>query len=118
MSGVRPPAELAWLTDVIGAAATLVLIEARGGTRVYVPHATRTDTPLVREIGLDAARKLADAFAGNVISVPVARAWRVRHYRAGGLSYAAIAHKLGCHEDTVWRLLRSTDKPEQFSLAV
>ncbi|MFN7306935.1 MAG: hypothetical protein ACK5TQ_10190 [Acetobacteraceae bacterium] len=31
------PAEIHWLTNIIGADAALRLIEAHGGTRVYVP---------------------------------------------------------------------------------
>lgn len=113
---VRPPAELAWLTDVIGAEATLVLIETRGGTRVYVPREVTQASAIARDIGLQEARKLSAAFSGDTITVPVARCWRVRHYRAAGLSYAAIARKLGCHEDTVWRLLRSANETVQLAL--
>ena len=113
---VRPPAELAWLTDVLGAAATLVLVEKRGGTRVYVPREVTQASVIAREIGLQEARALSGAFAGDTITVPVARHWRVRHYRAAGLSYADSARKLGCHEDTVWRLLRSAAQTSQLSL--
>ena len=113
---VPPPAELAWLVDVIGAAAALRLIEARGGTRLYVPRAVTQASALAREIGLAEARLMTTApFAGDTITVPVARHWRVRQYRAAGLSQAAIARRLGCHEDTVWRLLRSA-QTEQMSL--
>lgn len=113
---VPPPAELAWLVDLIGAEATLKLIEARGGTRLYVPRAATPDCVLARDVGLAAAQKMTAEFAGNFITVPVARHWRVRHYRAAGLSCAAVARRLGCHEDTVWRLLRSAASAEQLSL--
>jgi hypothetical protein len=114
----RPPAELAWLVDLVGARPALRLIEARGGTRVYVPRTPAEGSALVRDVGLAPAQALAAAYGGETITVPVARHWRVREYRAAGLSYAAIARKLGCHEDTVWRLLKSAGETSQLSLPI
>ena len=45
MTQPPPPAELAWLTDVIGAEAALVLIEKHGGTRLYIPKEPNQGTP-------------------------------------------------------------------------
>lgn len=109
----KVPAELAWLGDVLGAEATLALIEKRGGTRVYVPFQATKTSQLTQEIGLRAARALVGAYGGSTVTVPVARSWRVRHYHAAGLSYAAIARKLGCHEDTVWRLLNRAGETQR-----
>lgn len=112
----RAPAELAWLADVIGATALMCLIEARAGTRVYIPRGAAPDGKLSQIIGVEAAHRAAAAWGGDTITVPVARAWRARQYRAAGLSWAAIAHRLGCHEDTVWRLLRPRSSAEQLPL--
>jgi len=100
-----PPAELAFLTEAIGAEATLALIEARAGTRVYVPTRVDADAPLVQAIGAAAVAALAKAHAGCYVTPPAAKRWRARVYRARGLSAAAIALKLGVGERTVWKLL-------------
>lgn len=65
---------------------------------------------------MEPASRAAAAWGGDTITVPVARAWRARQYRAAGLSKAEIAHKLGCHEDTVWRLLRPNPSINQLPL--
>jgi hypothetical protein len=107
LATARPPAEVAWLTDVIGAEAAFILIEQRGGTRVSVPKIRAAGSSLAALVGDEAAAALVRAFGDSTITIPVARYWRVQRYRQQGLSYAAIARMLGCHEDTVWRLLRT-----------
>ena len=109
-TSARPPAELAWLTDAIGAEAAFLLIEKRGGTRVSVPKLRAAGSNLAAEIGEEATAALIRAFGDSSITVPVARYWRVQRYRERGLSYAQIARMLGCHEDTVWRLLRTVSR--------
>ena len=96
-----PPAELAYLVDVIGAVATLRLIEEAGGTRIAVPKAVNQGTKLARLIGLDAARAMAAWRGGEDVKVPLARHWRIRIYHAEGGSYPAIARKLGITERAV-----------------
>lgn len=100
-----PPAELAWLTSVIGADATLRLIEAHAGTRVYVPKEANQGSAARLGLSLMAARLLSARFGGEHILVPIARAWRVRVYRAAGLAYPAIARRLGITERAVGRIL-------------
>jgi hypothetical protein len=100
-----PPAELAWLTTAIGAEATLRLIEEHGGTRVYIPKDVNQGSAARLGIPLNAARALAECFGGEHILVPIARAWRVRVYRAAGLAYPAIARRLGITERAVGRIL-------------
>lgn len=101
-----PPAELADLTRCIGPRAVLALIEAEGGSRVFVPKAPNQGMHLARMIGLDAARELAVEWGGAYLSVPLARAWRVRVYRAEGETQRGIARRLGITESQVWKLLR------------
>lgn len=100
-----PPAELAWLADHIGADATLRLIEAHGGTRLYVPEKPNQGSPLARLVGLSQARALADRYGGDYIRVPLARNWRVRLYRQRGETYPAIARRLGITESQVGKIL-------------
>lgn len=101
------PAELAFLTDVIGAEATLALIEAFAGTRVYVPSRVRVHGPLAKAVGQEAAAALADVHGGCYIVPPAAKRWRTSVYRERGLSYAKIALRIGVSEHTVWRYLAS-----------
>lgn len=109
MGVIAPPAELHYLSDLIGPEATLRLIEAFGGTRLYVPKAPNQGSRLAHAIGLDAARALATAWGRDTMLVPIARAWRVRVYRARGDTYAAIARRLGIREDSVWKILRAAE---------
>lgn len=106
-----PPAEAAWLSDVIGADATLRLVEERGGLALYIPHEVNQASPLAQMIGLDAARRLADAYGGEARVVPLLRWWRVRVERARGLTDRAIARKLVMTEAHVSKLLRAAAPP-------
>ncbi len=115
------PAELEWLIAPIGEDGTLALIEARGGTRVYVPARPDAGCELARIIGLPAAQALALHFGGEHIRVPLARgkwagAWRARIYHARGLSYPAIARRLGVVENTVRVMLRQRTEDAQLAL--
>lgn len=113
-----PPAELAYLADIIGPAATLRLIEEAGGTRIAIPKSVNQATRLARMLGLDAARALAEWRGGEDVKVPLARHWRVRIYRAEGGSYADIARRLGITERAVHSNLSAarltTPQPDLF----
>lgn len=100
-----PPAEISWLASAVGAEAALRLIEEHGGTRVYVPKDVNQLSAARLALPLPAARALAERYGGEHILVPIARAWRVRIYRAAGLTYPAIARKLGITERAVGRIL-------------
>ena len=117
MIDTRAPAELAYLTEVIGEEATLRLIEARGGTRLFLRRGEQ-QTQLVAEIGARAAKQLGRHFTGEQVKVPLAKPWRVRVYRARGWSYARIALALGMTEAGVWRLLHATGDTRQLSLGL
>ncbi len=101
------PAELRFLTDLIGVPAAFRLIELHGGARVSVPKGVNQGSRLARDIGLAEARRLAARWGGDTLKVPLARYWRARVYRAQGLSYRAIARRLGVTEGTVHTYLRA-----------
>ena len=103
----RAPVEIARLVAALGEAGALQLIEAHGGTRVYVPHAPNQGSTLALAVGLDGARRLAASDGGCWIKVPLCRDWRIRLYRAEGLTHAAIARRLGVHESTIHRHLQA-----------
>jgi hypothetical protein len=105
VSTLPPPTDdVSRLVELVGPDAALALVEARGGTRIYVGEAIegRTVTDI---IGVAAAARLAEAFGRETIKVPLAREWRILIYKARGLSYRAIALKAGCSENTVWETL-------------
>lgn len=113
MTAPPPPAELAWLTDLIGAEAALVLIEAHGGTRLYIPQEPNQGMAIAREIGLPAARALAARYGRDWIAVPLARNWRARLYRQRGDSYREIARRLGLTESAVSRILTAAQMTQR-----
>lgn len=71
------PASLADIIDAIGIAATLKLVEAFGGIRIYVPSedTLHEGHPLVRAIGMEAAVKLARLYPSEFIEPPRATAY-------------------------------------------
>lgn len=113
---LRPPAELAWLTDCVGAEKALALIEAAGGTAVYVSRTPTEDCPLARMVGLPAAQALAEQYGGEEVRVPLCRVWRARLYRQRGDTVVAIARKLGTLDTTVYRMLRGASDDRQIAL--
>ena len=112
----RPPAELDWLTEIVGAEGVLALIEAAGGTEIYVPATLRDDHPLVAMLGAAAAAALAKERGGAAMRVPLAKTWRAWVYRARGMTHAAIARKLGCQDITVIGMMRARPETRQIAL--
>lgn len=72
VSGLLPP-KLAELVDEIGFPATLKLVEKWGGIRLYVPLEDNLtpEHPIAKEVGFEAARKLARAHS-EWLEVPLA----------------------------------------------
>jgi hypothetical protein len=65
------PASLVEIAEIVGVAPTLMLVQAYGGVGCYVPHAIEATHPIAQAIGPDAAHKLAQAFGGSKLDVPV-----------------------------------------------
>lgn len=113
-----PPPDLAHLTDRIGPAGVLALVERHGGTRIHIPKSITPRSRLALLIGETPARELSIWRGGEVIKIPIARPWRIRLYRAEGLSYPAIARKLGCNESTVHEHLQAGRMTGQLDLGL
>jgi hypothetical protein len=111
----EPVGEIAPIAAIIGADAALRLVEARGGTRVYIADGERAQI-LAEIIGVDGARAMADHYGRGEIKVPVARRWRILCCRAAGLSYQAIALRAGTSEGVVWRTLSEAGETRQLDL--
>ncbi len=112
----RLPPSIVPVGELIGERPLLRLIEAYGGRRLYVPVRVAQFEPLATLLGLKPAQRLARAYAREYITVPLCKAWRMEMLRAQGLTYAAIALRLGMHEQSVFRALHQHEdhrKPDQ-----
>lgn len=104
-------ASTAELHRLLGEADFLRLVEAYGGTRLFLPRSAAKES-LTEAVSAKAAAALAERYAGSYIRVPLARELRARHYRAAGLSNAQIARRLGIAETGVDKLFdRMPNKP-------
>ncbi|SDA39340.1 hypothetical protein [Mesorhizobium qingshengii] len=93
------------LLGLLGADDFLRLVEAFGGTRLYVPRSGDT-TEIAKHLGTAVATKLGNRYSGTYLRVPLAREQRARHYRGIGHSNADIARRLGMTETGVDKLFR------------
>lgn len=97
---------------LIGEPAFLLLLEECAGCRLYIPanamkgdaNTKVTKTKLTALMGIEAASKLIERYAGCQITVPLVREYRAERYRLMGLSNSQIALRLGLHEKGVERL--------------
>jgi len=106
------PPRLAQLAELIGLPATLRLVEARGGTSIYVPDVATTDHWLARLLGIEAMLQLVGAYPRDYMHIDRAaaalRAARDRHivsrHRAGE-STASLALTYGLTQRQVFNIL-------------
>lgn len=111
MTGFAPPTEdVQKLAELLGEAGALRLVEARGGTRIYVADPD-SETELARIVGLDGAAAMHDRYGRGWYRVPVARPWRVLCYLAQGMNRTQAALKAVCHENTVDDIVRRYGRP-------
>ncbi len=112
------------LVEIIGLPAAVKLIEARGGTRLYVPRKAEEDRLLVRLIGRPAAAKLMRRYGGDVIEldrgVRGLRAVRNRAIIAESEHRSAmqLALKYQLTERQVWKILERAARVNRRQLAL
>lgn len=110
MSELPPPTrEVARLCKLIGAEATMALVERWGGTRIYVAASVTPECELAQVVGYEAARYFAERYGRDQFMVPVARRWRIMAYKTQGMTYAQIARATGSSERTVYRILHEEE---------
>lgn len=106
-------AELDQMLQLLGEEATLKIVESYAGTRLFVPRSLASNSKLMDQLGEKDFSKLVEYFAGTAwINVPIAREWRLGIYLAmtPPLTTPEIARKLGCIENTVYRLKRESKR--------
>lgn len=87
------------------------LVAHYGGTRLYIPHTSKTDHLLCQLIGQEAAQKLSYEFAGMSVDIPRAaqmliaqRNGLIAADRATGMSQRQLALKYGLTERTIRKI--------------
>lgn len=95
-----PPAEIGWLTQLVGAENVLTLVETYAGTRLAVPLSPAR-SKLRGLIGPDALAALCSSHGGTQILVPSLKQWRIRVYAHRGLSRSETALRVGLSERAV-----------------
>ena len=120
------PPRLAQLAGTIGLAATLRLVECRGGTRIYVPETATPEHWLARIIGLPALQTLVESHRCDMLDIDRAAA-AVRAARdreiiaryAAGESTAALALACNLTQRQIFNILArnpmALDQPDMFA---
>ncbi|MEO6217738.1 MAG: hypothetical protein ABIO86_17045 [Sphingomonas sp.] len=96
------------LADVIGQAATTRLIEALGGTRIYVPRTCGVHHPITVAIGVKAAAMLVQTYTSMWLDLPKP------HLRRARALEAALAARNGDSEMTIAEVALSFDYTERW----
>ena len=96
------PPQMRRLIALLGFEATVKLLRARGGRRVWVPNTASADRVLAPVIGLRALKTLVAHYGGEMIELPgsdkiliQARNRMLLARRAEGASYADLAEEFG-----------------------
>lgn len=109
------PETLQDMLAMIGLPATLKLVEAFPGVRIFVPATMHRDHSLAELLGFEAACKLAEYFQGSEYAVPRAadaiRKSRDRKIRRlyGPMTAGQLALKYGMTERQVYRIVAEPD---------
>lgn len=107
MSGL--PGVLAGIEKHAGIEVALNLALERGGEMMHVPRPDHlhADHPLVRAVGFDGARAIAELHTGECLYVPMARRALAKAMSKAGRSPAEIAARLHISSHTARRYVRS-----------
>lgn len=108
--------KLARIAELTSVEVAVALATLHGGRRLYLPnvHGLRDSTPLVRAVGMEAARVIVGAFGRGELAVPNCRSYlryvRVRKLRRQGLSVAQISRIVGLNDRRVTFLVKGVPK--------
>ncbi|MGI9273849.1 MAG: Mor transcription activator family protein [Endozoicomonas sp.] len=99
------------IVELLGLEKTLQLEQVLGGQRKYIAANPSERSPIVRVIGMDAARRLATRFGGMLLYIPQHLASRVRNQEIllavwAGEHKQAIGHRYGLVERTIRKIVQ------------
>ena len=114
------PRNFAFVAKLIGVDASLSLIQAFGGTRLFVPtkHAVSVNHEISHIVGLKALQSLAEQLGGTPIEVPmgspITTAMRNKAVREASKkdSHPKLARKFGLTLRSIRTILSSEEKPK------
>lgn len=112
------PGVLAEIAELVGNAKALQIAAHAGGTRVYFPSKVHPDHWLVQCVGLEAASKILERFAGDTCDIPQAGhgsfarfrrgiAQRIEQLEGEDKSSKEIARDVGVSQRTIHRRRKS-----------
>lgn len=67
------PKNILYLIDLIGLTETLLLVEAYGGTAIWIPKKSRPDHPVVEVVGAAAFAKLCGYASNTYLDIPLCK---------------------------------------------
>jgi len=109
------PQSICDLTQQIGLAATMKLIQQYGGTRLYLPKTLSPKHELLQLVGLTAARAIVGHFDDDRPHIPLAsHALRRARNRAicvqaENISTPHLARQYGLHERSIYKILARSE---------
>jgi len=110
------PASMRELVSLVGITATLAIVKARGGIRLYVPVNADAEGELATLIGLDPLKNLVDIYAGEEIEIPrcIEALTAIKHQMilddaSNGMTITNIARKYEYTERGIRKALRRAE---------
>lgn len=104
------------ISSVVGFSNAQTIALWYGGRNLFVPAKPEEGSPLVRIIGMDGAKRMAEEWGGELVAVPTMWAYeeQVRNRQIGGLigrghSTKEIAFNMGMSERRVQQIRRSLE---------
>ncbi|WP_066667094.1 MULTISPECIES: hypothetical protein [unclassified Sphingomonas] len=107
------------LIELIGEDATKRLIEALGGTRIYVPRRIGASHPIAEVIGMRAAAQIAESHAGEMLDLPKAhlrKAKAIELALSGQMTANEVARTTDYSRRHVFRLMKAARDDDQLEL--
>lgn len=115
------PSILQDMAELIGLPATLKLVEAYGGVRLYIPKRFDPDHPLVKLVGHAHAAKLCESYGGElhfdipraVAATRAARDARMRNDRSLGATHRELALRYVLTERQIRNILGDEEEDDR-----